>query len=277
MFKGKKVLVTGSDGMIGQELLELLDKEGAIVHQADFKRGIDLRNFRECLTMCKGIDYVFHLAGVKGSPRMTKEKPASFMSPMLSFDSNMIEAAQQCKVKRFLYTSSIAVENIITDKFPAWAKMSGETLIEAMRIQYPKGTKYCIVRPANVYGRFDNFQNPDAMVITSLIQKGLKKKEIEVWGTGYEERDFINAKDVARGMIQAMVQMHDKPVNLCSGKGYLIGYIATLIGEELNKEVKFNGESTGDKRRVMELNWNFKPEIDIKDGIKEVIQWKLNQ
>ena len=281
-WKDKKVLVSGSEGMIGKELVEQLEELGANIKKVDkqIMDEMDLRDFHCCLDICQDMDYVFHLAGIKGNPRMTKERPVDFMGPMLQFDTNMIIAAQEHGIKKFLYTSSIAVENPETDKYPALAKQTAETLIEAMRIQYPKGTKYCIVRPANVYGRFDNFQNYDAMVITSLIRKAMNPMEFaphyfDVWGDGTQVRDFINAKDVARGMIQVMegIDAYQKyPCNLCSGEAIRIKDIANLISRYTNKTPVFDtSKPTGDKRRVMKINWDFKPEIDIETGIKEVI------
>ncbi len=271
MFKGKKVLVTGSEGMIGKELKILLKERGALIREADIKKEFDLRDYEVCEHFCTDIDYVFHLAGIKGSPKKTTERPYDFMCPMLQFDTNMIRAAIESKVKRFLYTSSIAVENMETDFYPAWAKKTAENLIESARIQ-KFGTKFCIVRPANVYGRFDNINNPDSMVIASLIRKSLNDSFLEVWGDGSQVRDFINAKDVARGMIQAMEEMPKKPVNLCSGQGVKISTIAEFIAKQCGKKVKYDTtKPIGAKRRVMNLNWDFKPEINIIDGIKEVI------
>ena len=144
-----------------------------------------------------------------------------------------------------------------------------------MRIQYPRGTEYCIVRPANVYGRFDNFDNPNAMVITSLISKASSPNNntFEIWGDGTQIRDFINAKDVARGMIQTMEEMPNQPVKLASGKGISILEIAKIIVQETGKGCVLTGENVGDKKRVMDISKNpidFKPQIDIKEGIKEV-------
>jgi len=233
-WKNKKVLVTGGKGMIGKELVEQLDQLGANVLIADLPRA-DMAVYSHCLQACVNQEIVFHLVGVKGSPKMTKEKPADFMLPMLQCDTNMIRAAYECGVKQFLYTSSIAVLNPQTDVYPAWAKQTAEKLIEAMRIQYTKGTQYCIVRPANVYGRFDNFDNPNAMVVTSLIKKALENKEFEVWGDGSEERDVVNAKDVARGMIMAIEHMPQDPVNLCSNTATQIIQIHfTKINSVLN-------------------------------------------
>ncbi|MCH7534190.1 MAG: NAD(P)-dependent oxidoreductase [Bacteroidetes bacterium] len=282
-WKNKKVLVTGSEGMIGKELTEQLSKlsDSINVYYID-KVGeynntdLTYKNICEAILSQTKPDYVFHLAGIKGNPKMTNERPVDFMGPMLQFDTNMIIAAQETGVKRFLYTSSIAVEHPESDKYPAWAKQTGETLIEAMRIQYPKGTKYTIVRPSNVYGRYDNFDNPNAMVITSLISKVKRRAALELWGDGGQIRDFINSKDVARGMIKAMEDMPDRPVNLCSGKGISIKQVVEIISKETRKPIKHintQGKIMGQDRRVMMINWDFKPEIDIAKGIKEVIEW----
>ena len=128
-YKDKKTLVTGARGMIGKELVELLHKYGAKVFVVDLRNGVDLRYFENSLRITKGMEYVFHLAGIKGSPVMTQERPVDFMAPMLQFGTNMITASSENEVKRFLYTSSIAVLNPETDKFPAWAKQTGESLI----------------------------------------------------------------------------------------------------------------------------------------------------
>jgi len=60
-WKGKKVLVDGSSGMIGQELCRLLIDLGVDLHTADIKDGIDLRDYRVCNTICEDVDIVFHL------------------------------------------------------------------------------------------------------------------------------------------------------------------------------------------------------------------------
>ena len=278
MFKYKKVLVIGSSGLIGKELVIQLKELGASVESFDITEHpgddvTDIKSLEEGIYEQYNIDYVFHLFGVKGSPKRTSEKPVDFMGPMLQGDTNSIMLAQEYGVKRFLYTSSIAVEQMETDFYPAWAKMTAEHLTKAMHIQYPEGTKYCIVRPANVYGRYDNFDNPNSMVVTSLIRKALTEDKLEVWGDGTQIRDFINAKDVARGMIQAMEQMPEETVNLCSGEGVTIKDLAWTIADECGvKIVSFDPDKPrGADSRVMQLNWDFKPEVEIKQGIKEAV------
>lgn len=272
-WEGKKVLVTGCCGLIGKELTPLLEEKGAIVCGADLKHGEDLRYYDQCLEITKGMDFVFLLHGIKGNPKMTQEKPLDFFTPMIMANTNMLEACRINKVERVLYTSSIAVNNPQTDKYPAIAKLLGEQQIDAARIQYPEGTQYCVVRPSNVYGCFDNFGDPHAMVITSLIHKAAHNK-LEIWGDGSQTRDFINAKDAARGMMQAMEEMPDYPVNLCGGVETSIREAAEIIAKEFNIPVSYvsnQGKVMGDNKRTMEINWNFKPEISIEEGIKEVV------
>ena len=109
---------------------------------------------------------------------MTAQKPASFFVPTITFNTNMMEAARRCKVKKYLYTSTIGVyapaevfyEDDVwktfpspNDRFAGWAKRMGELQAEAYAIEY--GWKdIAIVRPANVYGPFDNFDPTNAMV-----------------------------------------------------------------------------------------------------------------
>ncbi|MBT3520098.1 MAG: NAD-dependent epimerase/dehydratase family protein, partial [Gammaproteobacteria bacterium] len=120
MFKSKNVLVTGGSGMIGRQLVSLLLAEKANVHVADLNKpinmsdninfhNIDLKDFGSCKEVCKGMDYVFNLVGIKCSPQVCLERPADIMGPMLQFNTNMLEAAMLSDVKWYLYTSTVGV------------------------------------------------------------------------------------------------------------------------------------------------------------------------
>jgi nucleoside-diphosphate-sugar epimerase len=276
-WKDKKVMVTGSEGLIGKELVRLLINLGAKVTRADLKLDNDLTSYPyvEYFLRTKRPEYIFHLAGVKGNPKMTNERPVDFMRPMLQFDTNLIYLAQIHKVKQFLYTSSIAVEHVESDYYPAWAKLTAETLINAMRVQYPDGTKYCVVRPANVYGKED-LNRKGLMVISDLIKKARKFKKIQLMTDGEEERDFIHASDVARAMVTVMEMMPQKPIAIGSGIGTKIKDIAKIIAEGTNSELILSTEKAQCQSKVMDIKalrqLGFKPEIKIEEGIKELIQ-----
>jgi len=276
-WKNKKVFVTGSEGMIGKELVKLLEGKKAKVVKIDTRINklydITEKMTTESLIEYLDIDYIFHLAGIKGNPKITEEKPVDFMGPMLQFDTNMILAAQKYRVKRVLYTSSIAVENPESDFYPAWAKMTAEKLIDAMRIQYPEGTKYCIVRPSNVYGKED-LSRDNLMVVSSLIKFGKENKKLILDKKGMiQERDVIHAKDVARGMIKAMEKMPQQPVNLCSGKATKIKDIAEEIAKQMNVKIEYRDLNMvlGPQKKIMS-NPYIKPKVTLKQGIKECLK-----
>ena len=308
MFKNQKVLVTGGGGMIGRSLVKLLLDRGAKITIADLTKPtdlpegvehvqVDLRFFDNCLDICKGKDYVFHLAGVKGSPKMCAEQPVDFMVPMLQFNTNMMQAAFDANVKWYLFTSSVGVyapadvffEDTVwntmpspNDRFAGWAKRMGELQAEAYGIQYGK-KNISIVRPANVYGAYDNFNPANAMVVPSLIRKAQENDVLEVWGDGSTIRDFIHADDVALGMIYAVEKQITEPINLGSGKGYSIKEVVDMVVKHSGKplEVKWlTDKPAGDKIRLFDMtrakSHGFDISVSLDEGIKLTTDWFLN-
>jgi GDP-L-fucose synthase len=304
MFKDQNVLVTGGSGMIGRQLVNLLLERGAKVYVADlnepinmpseiiFKR-VDLRNFDSCKSICEGMDYVFSLVGIKASPKVTLEQPFDIMGPMMQFNTNMIEAALTTpSVKWFLYTSTVGVytpaevfyEDAVWDGFPSrndwyggWAKRMGELQCEAYEKQHGEG-KCSIIRPANVYGPYDNFDPKNSMVVPSLIRKAAENDIIEVWGDGSSIRDFVHAKDVARGMMFAVENKITKPLNIGSGSGVSIKQLAEIVAKYFGKEIKWlTDKPSGDAKRIFSMerakSYGFKNEVSLKDGVIDAIEW----
>src|SRR3989338_8024819 len=306
-YKGKKVLVTGGTGLIGRPLVDMLVTQGADVTIASLDepsrapKGIkfvkvDLREFSSCMEVCKDKEIVFQLAGIKGSPQMCAEKLASFMVPTVMFSFNMMEAARRCGVERFLFTSSVGVyqpaeiffEDDVwktfpspNDRFAGWAKRLAELQAEAYKIEH-NWDKISIVRPANVYGPFDNFDPTNAMVVPSLIHRALSgENPLAVWGDGSPIRDFIHAKDVARGMMLAVEKGINEPLNLGSGTGVTIKEIAEIVANNIPGDpidlVWDTSKPAGDAKRLMDMtratSHGFAPAISIEEGIKKTIEW----
>lgn len=305
-YSNKKIVVTGGTGLIGRPLVEMLIDAGAIVRvvslddpsradpRAEFMR-LDLTRFDNCVEACFGMEFVFHLAGIKGSPKMTKEKPASFFVPTILFNTNMMEAARVAGVQWFLYTSTIGVytpaevfhEDDVwksfpseNDKFAGWAKRMGELQAEAYGIEY--GLKnISIVRPANVYGPYDNFDPDNAMVIPALISRALGgENPFSVWGDGSPVRDFIFSQDVARGMMLVVEKGEIRPVNLGSGVGCSIKEIVEIVVGNMDKRPEIvwdTSKPAGDKKRLMDIDrarsLGFAPMISLEEGIKQTIAW----
>lgn len=308
MFKNKKVLITGGGGMIGRSLVKLLLEKECKIYIADLTKPtdlpegvehlqVDLRFFDNCLDICKDKDFVFHLAGVKGSPKMCLEQPVDFMVPMLQFNTNMIQAAYESNVEWFLYTSSVGVyspaevfyeESVWdtfpspNDRYPGWAKRIGELQTETYKIQYG-WDRFSIVRPANVYGPYDNFNPANAMVVPSLIRKAQENDVLEVFGDGSPIRDFIFADDVARGMLYTVENKITEPLNLGSGMGYSIKKLVEMVVKHSGRslEIKWLTDMpSGDKKRLFSMDrarkYGFEPLIDLDNGIKITTEWFLN-
>jgi len=308
MFENQKVLVTGGSGMIGRSLVNLLLKRGAIVTIADLTKPVDLpdgveftqvdlRFFDNCLDICKGKDYVFHLAGVKGSPKMCIEQPVDFMVPMLQFNTNMTQAAFESNVKWYLYTSSVGVyspaevfyEESVWETFPSpndkyagWAKRIGELQTETYSKQYG-WDRISIVRPANVYGPYDNFNPNNAMVVPSLIRKAQESDVLEVFGDGSPIRDFIYADDVARGMLHVVENKITDPINLGSGGGYTIKNLVELVLKYSGRDIPvkwLTDAPSGDSKRLMSVDrmkrYGLETTVSLEEGVRLTTEWFLN-
>jgi GDP-L-fucose synthase len=308
--RGRKVLVTGGTGLIGLPLARRLLEAGArvkIVSLDDPSRApagcefvrADLTRPEACERACEGVEVVFHLAGIKGSPLMAKERPASFFVPTLLFNTQMMEAARRAGVARYLYTSTIGVyapadsfqEDQVwqtfpsqNDRFAGWAKRMGELQAEAYAIEHGwKGVS--IVRPANVYGPGDCFEPGSAMVIPSLIRRAIEgESPLVVWGDGTPVRDFIHADDVASGMLAVMEAGETRPVNLGSGSGVSIRHLVEIVLEGLGKlglprpDVVWDTDKpAGDRVRLMEVSrakaLGIEPRIPIEEGVLETMKW----
>lgn len=302
--KNRRVLVAGGTGLVGiqlvQQLLELgakirivsLDDPSRANPEAEFIR-LDLSEKSNCLKVCQGIEYVFNLLCTKGSPKIAAQYPVEHMS-MNKYNSCLIEAAYESGAKGFLFTSSNGVysptelmsEDMVwksypspNDRFAGYVKRVGELYAEAYRIQYDWQTN--IVRPANIYGPFDNFDSVNAMVVPSLIKRAVNgENPFIVWGDGSAKRDFIHAKDVARGMILVAQENPGQPVNLGSGVGTSIRELVETVIANIAKTPKVifdTTQPTGDAQRVLDISraksLGFDPQVTLTDGVRETMEW----
>ena len=311
-YKNKNILVAGGTGLIGIPLVKNLIEEGAKVRiaslddksrahpEAEFQK-VDLREYRNCLDVCKGMDYVFNLLCIKGSPKINKEKPASFFEPMILFNTNLLRAAREKDAERYLFSSTYGVypsaevyndsidvlrtplaEN---DFFTGLAKRVGEAQARTYKIEYG-WNKISIVRPANTYGPYDNFNLESAMITPTIIKRLIDgENPITLWGDGSQTRDFIYSDDVAKGMMLVMEKNPgpDNPVNLGSGRRSTIKELVDIIINNIENKPKViydNSKIYGDKIRTMNISraisLGFNPEVSLEKGIKHTMDWYRN-
>ena len=312
IFRGKKILVAGGTGLVGQQLVPKLinfggkvfvaslDDKSLVNHKIENFYNLNLMNLDNCIKITKDKEIVFNLLGVTGSPKINIEKPASFMMSNIYCAINLLMAAQISKVKKYLYTSTYGVYAHSTimkeddvwktfpsenDKFAGWAKRIGELQIEAFKIEYNFESLH-IVRPANIYGPYANFDPKNSMVIPSLIRRIIKgENPLIVWGNGTAIRDFIFSADVAEAMIKVMQKKIEKPINIGSGTGISIKELVnTLLSSEIIKKkpkVIFDKtKPTGDKKRILDTSlaksYGITNKVSLKEGLDKTINWYLN-
>ena len=180
------VLITGCSGLLGNYLIKKFVDTGSIVYGVDlvppkieinskkFKFiQMDLTNSQELTSLIRETDFslVVNAFGIKGSPIKASEKPVDFLYPSFKINTDIIH---ECYKKDIwlIFISSVGVyspaEKFVEDSvwktlpseadwFPSWSKRMGEILLEAYKVQY-NYTKWSIIRPANIFGEYDDFK-----------------------------------------------------------------------------------------------------------------------
>jgi len=302
-FAKKNLLVTGGTGLIGRQVVDILCNAEANVKivsldkikvndKAEHVLG-DLTDFEFCKEITSDMDFVFHLAGIKGSADVSKNKLASHFVPTVMMNTNVLEACRVNKISKVVYTSSIGayastdifresdyrLETLPMD-FAGWAKRMAELQVHAYKVQYGLDS-FSVVRPCNVYGPGDNFDPNNAMVIPSLMYRIYQKEDpVVVWGDGSAIRDFAYSRDVAEGVILALYYGTNSGfVNLGGGKGHSIKELVETLKSFLDFNYEFDtSKPSGFPKRVMDISLareliHYNPTTTLPDGLKETWAW----
>lgn len=271
LLKGKKILVTGSEGFIGSHLVEQLLKEDCKIRAFVLYNSFnlwgwldtfpkekldnieiftgDVRDPNSVRNAIKGIDIVFHLAALIGIP-YSYHSPDSYIDTNIKGTLNILQACRDFDVKRVLITSTSEVYGTalyvpIDEKHPlqpqspySATKIGADTLAESFYRSF--NLPVTIVRPFNTYGPR---QSARAVVPTIVSQLLSGCKEIKL-GSLHPTRDLNYVADICNGFISLAKcdEAVGKTINIGSGQEISIRDLATFLIKLIRPGVKISSK-----------------------------------
>ena len=300
-------LVTGGAGFIGSNLCEAILKMGYRVRCFDNlstgkQRNIDLfvgnpnyefikgdvRNLDACMAACKGVDYVLHQAAWGSVPRSI-EMPLFYCENNIMGTLNMMEAARQTGVKKFVYASSSSVYGD-EPNLPKYEGREGNLLspyavskqaCEEWGKQYTRhyGLDTYGLRYFNVFGRRQDPNGAYAAVIPKFIKQLLSGERPVINGDGKQSRDFTYIENVIEANLKACLADHaaaGQAYNVAfGGREYLIDVyhcITAALGTDVEPTFGLIKHSNADISKAKKL-LGYDPEWSFQKGINEAIKW----
>ena len=299
------VLVTGGAGFIGSHTVEALLDSGAWVRVFDNlstgKRDNlpshprlelqvgDIRNPQEVNAAMQGITHVLHLAAQVSVQASVEDPPTSCTQNIYGF-VNVLHAACQNKVQRFVYASSAAVygvpEQVPLSEESRLAPISPYGLEKYVNEQYAAlfkslyGFQSMGLRYFNVFGPRQDPKSPYAGVISKFIERISENKPLIVFGDGLQTRDFIYVKDIAQTNRVALEGTGIGVCNVATGTTWTLLQVIASLSSCVNStlEVEHKDPRGGDilhsaayNKRLREV-LGYTPQATLEDGLKALLQ-----
>jgi len=300
--KDSKILVTGSTGMLGNEIAYQLKTKKYKNLLLPSRKQLDLFNKEkiEEYFYKNNPEYVFMIAAKVGGIQDNINNPISYLQENLLIQSNLFEICKRYLIKKNIFIGSSCIypkksKNPIKEKnfFKGEVEETNEAYALA-KIVGIKQSKYyyekyniLTIMPllCNIYGHNDNYNLNKGHAMASLIKKIVDAKlnnidKVEVWGTGIARREYIHVKDAASAIIFLFEKYNSNEIiNVGTGKDISISELVKLIC----KISKYNGRIMWNKKKpngilrkcldVTKLNQlGFKTKIDLEKGIKKTIK-----
>lgn len=301
---GKRILVTGGAGFLGKQVIQQLCAAGADPNKITVPRSrdCDLRVMDNCQRAADQQDVIIHLAAHVGGIGLNREKPAELFYDNLMMGAQLIHAAYQAGVQKFVCVGTICAypkftpvpfkEDDLWNGYPeetnapyGIAKKALLVQLQSYRQQYGFDGIYLL--PVNLYGPEDNFDPHSSHVIPALIRKVHEAqqrgdKQIPVWGDGSPTREFLYSEDAARGIVMATQYYSDsEPVNLGTGYEISIKDLITLICNLMDYDGEIVWETdkpNGQPRRCLDTErakqaFGFTAQVGFEEGLQNTINW----
>lgn len=310
--KETKFLITGGAGFIGSNLCEALLKRGHFVRCLDdlstgkaeniqpflensnfeFIKG-DIRDLDTCMNACKNIDYVSHQAAWGSVPRSI-EMPLVYEEINIKGTLNMLEAARQNNVKKFVYASSSSVYG---DE-PTLPKKEGRegnllspyALTKRTNEEYARlytelyGLETIGFRYFNVFGRRQDPDGAYAAVIPKFVKNLLENEAPTINGDGTQSRDFTYIENVIEANLKGMQAPREaagEAFNIAYGGQVNLNELYQKLSELLGKKIEpvYGPERAGDiKHSNADIDkarkfLKYAPEYSFERGIELTIAW----
>jgi GDP-L-fucose synthase len=294
--------VAGGSGLVGSAIvreLKRLNRDVLGISSKDLNL-LDRDKTFDFLNRLKP-DVVIDAAAKVGGIGGNSANPVEFLSQNLQIQTNIMDASHEVQVKKFIFLGSSCIyprnapqpilENYLltgeleqTNSAYAIAKIAGIELIKSYCLEY--GHKWISIMPTNLYGPNDNFNLETGHVLPVLIRKFLdaknaKSPEVVLWGSGAPLREFLHVDDLAKAVITCADRYESiQHINVGSGHEISIKNLA----EKISQQVGFSGKIVwdadrpdGTPRKVLDISkitsLGWKPTIDLDAGIKNTIEW----
>ncbi len=296
--RGRRVWVAGHRGMVGSALIRRLAREACSVLTVD-RRQVDLtRQDQTAAWVAEQRPDVVILAAAKvGGILANDTRPADFLIDNLRIQTNVITAAHDASVAKFLFLGSsciyprLAEQPIVedslltgplepTNEWYAIAKIAGVKMCQAHRRQY--GADFISAMPTNLYGPGDNYDLNSSHVLPGLLRKVHEAKvagaeQVQVWGSGKPRREFLHVDDCADALVHLLkTYSAEELINVGTGSDLSISELFTLIADIVGYSGTPRFDLTkpdGTPRKLLNvdrlaaLGWS--PRIGLREGISD--------
>lgn len=297
------VLIAGRRGLVGSALWRYFTEQGFTHLLGPTSAELDLRDrdrVRAYFARHRP-RYVIDAAARVGGIAANASYPYDFISENLRIQVNLMDAALEHDVERFLFLGSACIYPKITpqpiredslmtgpleesNQAYAVAKIAGVFQIRAARDQHAKS--WISAMPTNLYGPEDNFSAHNSHVFPALIRRYVEAADSAVpvvtnWGTGTPTREFLHSRDMAAGALFLLENYDgDEPVNIGVGQDVSLRELAAMIAAAAGYTGHTQWDPSkpdGTPRRLMDVSritdLGWRPTISLDDGVAEVVAW----